>query len=144
MWNCNSSMFDFSFIRMPKKRKWQFTPRCYLYYDVTMTSFGGLSLECIQLVEWQVHVREHGLIIFNEISLLPLCLHHPGILPWVSASDCGSCLHHSSSSWFIGILFSHVSCSISSESISTSPKIVAEFILQGLAQKIYHCLHKKF
>jgi hypothetical protein len=87
----------------PGKGKWQFTSRCYLYDDVTITSCGGLSLECVQLVEWQVHVRRHGLIIFNGIILLPLSLRHSEIPPWVSASDCGSCLHHSSfSSWFIG------------------------------------------
>jgi hypothetical protein len=67
-------------------------------YDGSMTSCGGFSLEYIQLVEWQVHVRRHGLIIFNGISLLPLCIHHPRIPPLVSASDCGSCLRHSSSS----------------------------------------------
>jgi hypothetical protein len=50
-------------------------------YDGAMTSCGGFSLDYIQLVEWKVHVRRHGLIIFNGISILLLCLHHPGIPP---------------------------------------------------------------
>jgi hypothetical protein len=57
-------------------------------------------------------------------------------------------LCHSSSSWLIGNSFIHksclhMSCSISSEFISTSPKLVLEFIifLQGLVQQRYTSIY---
>jgi hypothetical protein len=107
-----------------------------LYYDVTMTSCGSLSLECIELVEWQVHVRRHGLIICG-ISLLPSSRNS-------SLSECFWLWILFASLFFFLVHRDFVSCSISSEFILTSPKLVSEFILQGLVQKIYHYLHKQF